>query len=348
MNQESPISILPVTDIPFPRVDFDAIVNPLPAIMAAPEFDETTKFFMSSPAASRSLLPGTAQALLYSVIRNIRPQHVVEIGTYWGGTTEALSRALHANGQGTVHTVSPFDAPHFVPSLKQWPHELQQRVRFHPLDSMAFFMEIDKEKIRPDLILIDGDHRFEFANFDLQASAERLLPGGFIFIDNVGQVGPYRAVSEFSKIHPEWHNCVVGNFPTDETKAYDGNRTKIPGTEFIVLRAPRNHFIGKFPKTFGETAWKDGNLDGIRLSLSDLNETGKLHIQCILRGFGRSHIKEVFASVTVTIDGSTREVEAKLDQPIRLQGDFYLYHVEPWFIWTGNAPLSLTTIPAPF
>src|SRR5262245_45771013 len=103
------IDIKPIADVAYPQIDLAGLPNPVPAILAAPEFARTCEFFADNPASSRSLVSALSQALLYAVIRNLKPTHVVEIGTFRGGTTEAMSRAVHANGHGTVHTVGPFD-----------------------------------------------------------------------------------------------------------------------------------------------------------------------------------------------------------------------------------------------
>jgi predicted O-methyltransferase YrrM len=53
------------------------------------------------------LLPSAAQALLYTAIRNQRPEHVVEIGTYKGGTSETLGRALMWSGDNPLKLLAP-------------------------------------------------------------------------------------------------------------------------------------------------------------------------------------------------------------------------------------------------
>ena len=254
----------PISDVPYPRIDLRGLPDPVPAILGAPEFAETTKYFAQSPGARRSLLTDLSQALLYTLIRNMRPAHVVEIGTYRGGTAEGLSRALQANGHGTLHTVSPYDAERFGPIFAQWPEELRCRTRYHPVDSMMFFMQMDQERIQPDLVLVDGHHDYEFANFDIQASARRLTPGGFILIDNVSQAGPFRAAGEFLASHPGWRDCGARSPPPDRTKAFDSNRSRIPGADFYVLRAPFAYLIGEAPQTFGVLPWGEGQVRGLR------------------------------------------------------------------------------------
>ena len=117
--------------------------------MPPPISTDCERYFADSPSATRALLTPKAQALLFAIIRNLRPEHVVEIGTYKGGTAEGMARAVQANGHGMVHTVSPFDVERFEPIAARWPAELRLHMRYHPIDSMAFFMVTDHERIRP-------------------------------------------------------------------------------------------------------------------------------------------------------------------------------------------------------
>lgn len=341
------IEIAPISDIPFAKVDLDKLINPFPAIIQAPEFSETRRFFSESPAISRSLLPEMAQALLYTVIRNFRPHHVVEIGTYQGGTTEALARAILANGLGTLHTASPFDAARFIPVYHQWPEVLRRNVRYYQVDSMALFMRLDQQRIRPSIVLVDGNHDFEFATFDILAAAQRLTRGGFIFVDNVAQSGPYQAVVDFMAMHPEWHDCGARSPSRDNTKAFDRDRPHIENTEFIVLRAPFNHFVGSRPETFGEHEMSHPTINGIRFSIAGL-AVGTLHVQCILRAFSETKIEEVIGEATRVIRGDVSDIEITFDKPIIAEVGADRYRAEPWLVWFGDAPLPLRTLPTPF
>jgi predicted O-methyltransferase YrrM len=338
----------PVTDIPYPRVDLRMLADPIPAILDAREFAETTGFFAQSPSVRRSLLTDVSQALLYSLIRNLRPTHVVEIGTYKGGTAEGMSRALHANGHGTLHTVSPFDAELFGPIFAQWPEQLRRRTRYHPVDSMMFFMEMDREKNRLDLVLVDGHHDYEFANFDIQAAAQRLTPGGFILIDNVAQAGPYRAAVEFLESHPGWRDCGVAFAPPDLTKAFDGTRSRIPNADFYVLRAPFAYLVHRMPQSFGALEWQGRPVTGLKLSLAEPRSAGTLHVQCILRGFSDTRIDEIIGNVSCAIDGSVDKIDIAFQTPIAAPIIFARYSVEPWLIWQGEAPLALSSPPVPY
>ena len=68
--------------------------------------------------------------------------------------------------------------------LAWWPDELQHHVRYMHMNSADFYIEIEKQGLRPDLVFVDGNHDYEFALFDIQCAARRIARGGS-FIDNI-------------------------------------------------------------------------------------------------------------------------------------------------------------------
>jgi predicted O-methyltransferase YrrM len=341
------LEIGPIAELRWPRINLAELVNPIPALVQSPTFGDCVRFFTDCPSATRSLLTDTAQALLYATIRNLRPDHVVEIGTYKGGTTEGLVRAVQANGHGVVHTVSPFDIERFERTAARWPVELRQRVRYHPVDSMAFFMTADQERIRLGVVLVDGNHDYEFASFDIQAAARRLQPGGFVFIDNVSQAGPYFAVRDFLAQHPDWIDCCEVPRPPSSTRAFDRNRTTIPQTDFIVLRAPFYYSVGHRPKSFGEIEWTEQPVTGLRLSFARRPDAGMLHIQCVLRGFSETLLAEIVGEGQHAVAAGASGADILLTEPVQVTGRFDRYLVEPWLVWPNGRSLALDAPPQP-
>jgi predicted O-methyltransferase YrrM len=345
---EPAIEVAPLTEIPFARVDLATLENPVPQIFEAPEFAETQRYFAESPSVHRSLLTSTAQALLYTVIRNQQPEHVVEIGTYNGGTAETMGRALHGNGHGTLHTVSPFDAERFGNNYRWWPDALKARVRYHAMNSMDFFILAETRKLALDLVLVDGNHDYEFACFDIQSAARRLTRGGFIFIDNVAQAGPFLAAAEFYAANPDWIDCGVRLLGTACERAFDRDRANVPVTDFFVFRAPAYFTAGAKPQSFGDIDWSGAPVRGLRLSLADGQGVGTLRAQCILRAFSDARIEELIGEIAEQIHGDSAEVEIEFASPIAADGEFLFYRVETWLIWTGPSPLRLAKLPSPF
>ena len=340
------LEIKPLTEVPFPDLDLESLANPVVAILESPEFKKTSRFFYDNPVAARSLISANAQALLYAVVRNLKPHHVFEIGTYKAGTTEAICRALCANGHGILHTVDPFQAEYVSAVLKHWPSKLIDHVRLYPMDSMAFYKEKEREGVHPDLVFVDGNHDYEFALFDIARGGRYLTRGGFIFVDNVAQAGPFFAALDFLAANSGWQNLKVSNRPYDLTKSFDRERTTIPDTDFIVLRAPKTYSVDARPKNFGRTRWWSETLSGIALKFAPNNVSGVLNVQVVFRGFGIQPA-EVVEGTTIELKEGATEISVQL--PIKLAGRQFIYRtVEPWLIWQGSQALELLEPPTPF
>jgi len=341
------LDVKPVSDVAFPKVDLATAKDPVAQIMAAPEFAATKTYFYDNPVAARSLISSQSQALLYSLIRNIRPDHVYEIGTYKAGTTEAICRALYANGKGVAHAVDPFRGEYIAAVLKLWPPELFGHVRLHAKDSMAFFGDMERRHIHPALVFVDGNHDYEFAAFDIACGARTIAPGGYIVVDNVAQPGPFFAARDFLAANPDW--CELGSAATgyDRDKAFDRSRSTILETDFMVLRAPVTHSVGERPFTPGRTRWHSPKVVGLRLKFAPPAEPGRLTAQVVLRGFGMVPA-ETTAEATLQVEAGAKELSVTLAPPAQVEGQFVYFTVEPWLIWHGAQPLQLLAAPEPF
>lgn len=107
------VTVAPLVDLACPVFSLDSL-DPIGDILKSREYADCTEFFLNSPALDRALISPNSQALLYVLTRHLRPQSVVEIGSYRASTTEALARALQANGAGVVHTIDPYGRQ-FIP-----------------------------------------------------------------------------------------------------------------------------------------------------------------------------------------------------------------------------------------
>lgn len=339
--------VAPLVEIPYPPIDLSAVRDPLPAIYAAPELTAANEHLCRATPASQSLVSAVSQALLYTLVRNLKPDHVFEIGTYKAGTAEVICRALHFNGRGTLHTTDPFGEHRVPPIVARWPNELSGRLRFYPLDSMAFYGAMTEQRhIRPDLVFVDGNHDYEYALFDIALAARLLRLGGFVVIDNIVQPGPYLAARDFLAAHPDWIECRVDDRAYDPTRPYDGERSNIPYTEFMILRAPAGYSIGGRPTSFGEVPLRGSGMGGVMLPLGQPPEKGVVHVQCVLRGFSTTkpnveYVDAVFSEV------SPRDAGAVIRLPIAMDvgSGFEQVRLEIWLTWTGTQPLPLKALP---
>ncbi len=326
--------------IPFSTIDLSSD-NPIVEILNAPKFSETEAVLYKTAASRRALISAAATALIYTLVRNAKPQHVVEIGTYYGGTSEVICRALHENGSGVLHTVAPFEAERVIPIFDSWPRELRQHLEFYLMTSMEFYYRLGARGIRPEIAFIDGDHSYEAALFDIQSLAKSLERRGFLLVDNVSQPGPYYAAMDFLQRNPDWTQCKARNPEwADPNKALDRERTSVPETDFEILRAPHGYSVGSRPVTFGEIP-SATEVKGLRIHAE--SGGGTLHAQCILRGFGSAAAEEVtLAALDIAGPGT---VDLMFPIPLRLKELFERCSAEPWLVWSGQTPLKLSQVP---
>src|SRR3984957_8502170 len=326
--------------IPFSTVDLSSD-NPIAEILNAPKFSETEAAIYKTAASQRALISAAAAALIYTLVRNAKPQHVVEIGTYHGGTSELICRALYENGSGTLHTVSPFEAERVVPIFDSWPQELRRHLEFYLMTSMDFYYRLNARGIRPEIALIDGDHSYQAALFDIQSLAKSLARRGFLLVDDVSQPGPYYAAMDFLQRNPDWTQCKARDPQwADPNKAFDRERTSVPETDFEILRAPRGYSIGSRPVTFGEMP-SATEVKGLRMHAESAG--GTLYAQCVLRGFGSPGAEVVtMAALDIAKPG---KINLLFAEPLKIEGSFARCTAEPWLVWSGQTPLVLTEIP---
>jgi predicted O-methyltransferase YrrM len=341
--------VRPVEAIACAAVDATAAADPIPSIIAAPEFAATTRWFAQE--SGRSQLSPEAQALLFTLTRNLKPAHVFEIGTFLAGTSEAICRALAANGSGLLHTTDPFSLSAVPAILLKWPRQLRRHVQFYHLDSMAFFMRMEQIGARARLTFIDGRHDYQFAMFDLSMAARTLEPGGLILLDNVSQPGPYLAAADFLRDTPGWRECGnPGDVPRDGPP-FDQLRARIHNSDLIALRAPSGLVVGARPVMLGERGFDRQEVRGVELTVAERSSRGTLLIQCALRGHSASPANpsvEIIGATSLELDGAEGPVAARFEPPLVAAGQFYQMALETALVWRGEKPLYLSGPPTVF
>jgi predicted O-methyltransferase YrrM len=341
--------VRPIEPIPYAAVDAGGPSDPIASIIAAPEFAATTCWFAQVPG--RSQLSPEAQALLFTLARNLKPAHVFEIGTFLAGTSEAICRALQANGTGVLHTTDPFSLAAVPAILLKWPRQLRRHVRFYHLDSMAFFMRMEEMGVRSQLSFIDGRHDYQFAMFDLSMAARTLARGGLIVLDNVSQPGPYLAVTDFLRDTPGWRESGNPGDRVRDSLPFDKERARIHNSDLIALRAPSGLVVGTRPVMLGERAFDRQEIRGVKLTIAEKSSRGTLSIQCALRGHSASPASpgvEIIGVTKLDLDGAEGLVAAGFEPPLTARGEFYQTAFETALVWRGDKPLYLAGPPTIF
>lgn len=325
------------------------------AVVAGPVYRSLVPYFDGYP--ERSLMGPHSRAVLYSLARMLRPATVAEIGTLHAGTSEVLARALWENESGLLLTTDPFGADRCPTIIASWPAELQQITEFHPLNSMDFFLMLERRRLAPELVLIDGNHDYEFALFDLQMAARLLRPGGVIVMDNSDQTGPFEASRQFMQANPAWHELGDSLANHDPSNPFDEMRASLPNTAFVLMQAPALLTIGERPWSTGVLPTAEPYAGGIRLRLAPRSSAGTLHYRVFVRAFadGNRWVGELATKGALRIEAG---IEGRLDHHFAVPLTFDVpprfgsvpCNVEIDICWraeAGSGPLSLLGPPAP-
>ena len=349
-SEEHRIDVRPLAPIATPK----GHVSDIAAVMASPEYAAVHAYFSLYPG--RSLMSDHSRSVLYSLARLMRPQLIAEIGTLHAGTTEVFARALWQNGGGVVHTADPYGGERCPAIIAQWPEELQRHAQFHAKSSMDFFSRMVLESKTFDLLLIDGNHDYEYALFDLQMAARLVRPGGIVVMDNAEQSGPFKAARLFLAANPAWREIGSAIADYHPFKPFERERASLPDTSFVLLHAPDYLSIGDGPHSWGQ-AWIDTpQLNGLRFQVAQPCR-GSLLYQIYLRGFANANrwVKEerIEGSVRIDLTGEA-SIDHLLEHSLSVvsppEFDDQLFTLELDLSWqadSGSPSLALARLPVP-
>lgn len=223
------------------------------------------------------------QAAFEIMIELLKPADILEIGTMWAHSTRVFAEALLKTQGGMVTTLDPFGG-HRIPGIvASWPEALQARTRFHALNSMSYFLELEIARTpigarAPfNIAFVDGHHSFEYAYFDLMRSALYLRPGGVIVADNVEQAGPAAAVQAFLQSRKHWRI-----FTQDGYVAPDFRPESIYGSSGAILLAPDGIEIGTLPHKINLYGINQSALRALRFDVKNPGVAGTLTVNANL------------------------------------------------------------------
>jgi predicted O-methyltransferase YrrM len=314
-------------------------------------FRRVREHYRDYPA--RSLQSNEARAFLYHLIMMRRPLRALEIGTFEAGTTEVLAHALWEADRGHLETIDPFGAERCPRTIATFPPQLQERISFKAVSSAAHFDRVMAESVLYDFVLIDGNHEFEYALFDLMCTARLMRPGGLVVLDNIEQPGPRLATKLFLDHHPEWRDVagVVGRI--DPQAPFVMPPPSFPETKFYLLEAPPHYLVGEEARSFGAVDVDRADVDGIELVLAEPAQ-GTLHVQVYSRTFGVSEPeeREGILSYEMNVPALPADpcLRIALPKPLRSSHARSGLHrrVEILLAFTGKQGLALGAPPVPY
>jgi predicted O-methyltransferase YrrM len=145
-------------------------------------------------------MPIRQAAYLFGLIREIKPQKVLEIGRYKGGSTLLIAAAMNGEGEFWSVDIGAKEARlqgiktarSFDEQLADASRRLGLKVNIIVGDSRT--VEVNTGVV--DLVLIDGDHSFEGVKNDFERFGRRVRVGGAILFDDAFDEGIFKTHSD--------------------------------------------------------------------------------------------------------------------------------------------------------
>ena len=142
---------------------------------------------------------------IYALARHLRPEMVVEVGTYAGGTSVGWAKALAENGGGRLvcldnDTYSNGTYPAVTRRNLAKTGLPESRLELLSGDSKTLLPDLARRlPAAVDIYLVDGDHTYEGALHDIENGLPLMKSGGIVLVHDVD---PARRMDEQTPEHP--------------------------------------------------------------------------------------------------------------------------------------------------
>jgi len=161
--------------------------------------------------------------ILGDLIREIRPKHVIEVGTWKGQSAITMAKAVKANGLNTIITCVDtwLGAVEFWGDMKHTPernlllkngypqiyyqflsnvvhNNVQDVILPFPNTSFIAAKHFQQKGVKAEMIYIDGSHEYEDVLQDNTQYWNLVTPGGILFGDDWGWTSVRAAVEAFA------------------------------------------------------------------------------------------------------------------------------------------------------
>jgi predicted O-methyltransferase YrrM len=142
---------------------------------------------------------GDSAELLYGLVRSLKPEVCVEIGSALGKSASYIGLGLKENGRGMLYAIDPHEPTNWndvdaIDSFKEFARNISAAgVREYVSVIRSYSDAAARNWTLPiDLIFIDGDHSYEGVKRDWELFLPHVKPSGIvIFHDTMWDLPPY-------------------------------------------------------------------------------------------------------------------------------------------------------------
>ncbi|HJM49332.1 MAG TPA: class I SAM-dependent methyltransferase [Alphaproteobacteria bacterium] len=295
----------------------DDLAEQIRGIVSAESFAATLSTFETFPEAS--LLSPASRAFVDGLVRLQRPGTVLEIGTYYGGTSEIIARALADTGSGILLTIDLLKTreAEVHEAMQRWPEAARDITTFVTVGSLDFFKRLTLNPgLRFDLALIDGDHSHAAALTDLIQCARFAANNAVMLVDDFQLPGVNWAVRDFLRLHPEWRE-ISGMFTNGfATASLAELSPSLEEISFLVLLGPDKNGIGARPVSFLRYEFAGAAIAGAGLKFAPDHGGGTLFAMFIIDSVSLSSVETSTRNISRRIEAGQDETRLALEPPL--------------------------------
>lgn len=139
-------------------------------------------------------------ALLYVMIRHIKPKIIVETGVFDGISSAFILKALNKNKYGTLVSIdrpayheiqgsTDFMPFHLLPHNKEpgWlvPKNLLSRWQLHKIKNVRGLKEVISRIRKVDLFIHDSLHTYGHMHWEMSVAWKKMKKNGLLFVDDI-------------------------------------------------------------------------------------------------------------------------------------------------------------------
>ena len=294
----------------------EQLANAIRAIPSTSDFASAAERFANYPEPT--LIGPTPRAFLHELVKACGARAVLEIGTYFAGTTRVLAEAATETGGVVISIDASGDRASTVEKIiNLWSEETRAATTFVPhLSSMFFEMFERTGSFKFDMFLVDGDHSYRGALFDLISCAHYAQPNAVIVVDDFNLPPVFSATQDFLALNPAWIE-LSGTFDRQVgSDPFAGMRPSLEGFPFLVLIGPPAISIGRRPANFALGRLSQDHLYGAAVEIGGNHSGGRLHANFVIHSVTTEAMRSSAATGFAAIEESAEAAEVKLDPPL--------------------------------
>jgi predicted O-methyltransferase YrrM len=145
----------------------------------------------------------TDRLMLYALVRGLRPQLALEIGSRWGGSARIITNAMEENGIGKLAGIDPMTS-----QFRAKHSDLHGRyILIEGYSPKAIHLAVEKLGGKLDFVFVDGLHIYDAARADFEGCIPHLAPGAHILFHDTFHQGIDRAVRDVIGADERFVDC---------------------------------------------------------------------------------------------------------------------------------------------